>query len=78
MIRAINVPDEFEEKPRILLFICENDAYPALDMVGFHRMQYNAWLRVIPMRCLGSMHLVWIADALAKGFDGMFLMGCEK
>jgi quinone-modifying oxidoreductase subunit QmoB len=78
MIKAINVPDEFEEKPRILLFICENDAYPALDMVGFHRMQYNAWLRVIPMRCLGSMHLVWIADALAKGIDGMFLMGCEK
>ena len=24
------------------------------------------------------MHLVWIADALANGFDGMFLMGCEK
>ena len=29
------------------------------------------------MRCLGSMNLVWIADALSKGIDGILLLGCK-
>ncbi len=77
IIKSINVPDEFEEKPRILVFCCENDAYPALDMVGLRKMNYNAWIRVIPLRCLGSLNLVWIADSLSKGIDGIFLLGCR-
>jgi quinone-modifying oxidoreductase subunit QmoB len=31
MVKAVNIPDELDEKPRILAFFCENDAYPALD-----------------------------------------------
>ena len=77
MIKAIEVPEEDEEKPRILVLACENDAFAALDMVGLHRMKYNAWVRVIPLRCLGSMNLVWIADSLSKGIDGIILMGCK-
>ncbi len=34
MIKAIEVPDEDEEKPRVLALVCENDAYPALDLAG--------------------------------------------
>jgi quinone-modifying oxidoreductase subunit QmoB len=78
MIKAIHVPDEFEEKPRILAFICENDALPAVDMVGLKRMQYNAMIRIIPLRCLGSMNTIWIGDALSSGFDGIILIGCKK
>ena len=52
IIKSINVPDEYEEKPRIVVLCCENDAYPSLDMSGLRRMNYNAWVRVIPMRCL--------------------------
>jgi quinone-modifying oxidoreductase subunit QmoB len=77
MIKAIEVPEEDEEKPRILVLACENDAYPALDMVGLNRMTHNAWIRVIPMRCLGSMNLIWIADSLSKGIDGVILLGCQ-
>ncbi len=77
MIKAIEVPEEEEEKPRILVLACENDAYPALDMAGLNRMTYNAWVRVIPLRCLGSMNLVWIADTLSKGVDGVLLLGCQ-
>ena len=29
------------------------------------------------MRCLGSMNIVWIADALSRGFDGVLLLGCR-
>jgi quinone-modifying oxidoreductase subunit QmoB len=78
MIKAIHVPDEFEEKPRILCFVCENDALPALDMVGVKRLQYNSMLRTIPLRCLGSINPIWIGDALAAGFDGVILLGCKK
>jgi quinone-modifying oxidoreductase subunit QmoB len=77
MVKAIEVPEEDEEKPRILVLACENDAYPALDMAGINRMTYNAWVRVIPMRCLGSFNLVWIADSLSRGIDGIFLLGCQ-
>ncbi len=78
MIGAIEVPDEFDEKPRILIFACENDAYPALDMAGLNRYQYSAFIRVIPVRCLGSVPLLWVATALEKGFDGIMLMGCKS
>jgi quinone-modifying oxidoreductase subunit QmoB len=77
MIKSIEVPDEYDEKPRILLLVCENDAYPALDMVGLRRMKYNSWLRAISMRCLGSLNLIFIADALSKGIDGVLLLGCR-
>ena len=77
MIKAIEIPEELEEKPRILVFACENDAIPALDMAGINRLQYNPWIRIIPVRCLGSLNLVWIADAMSAGFDGVLLMGCR-
>ncbi|MCE5335441.1 MAG: hydrogenase iron-sulfur subunit [Desulfobacteraceae bacterium] len=77
IIKSINVPDEYEEKPRILVLTCENDAYPALDMVGLRKLNFNPWVRVIPVRCLGSLNLVWIADSLSKGIDGIMLLGCR-
>ncbi|MEW5898696.1 MAG: hydrogenase iron-sulfur subunit [Bacillota bacterium] len=77
MLKAIEVPEEDEEKPRILVFACENDAYPALDMAGLNRLSISPWVRIIPVRCLGSMNLVWIADALSKGIDGILLLGCK-
>jgi quinone-modifying oxidoreductase subunit QmoB len=77
MIKKIHIPDEEEEKPRILVFICENDALPALDMAALRRKQYSPFVRFIPVRCLGSMNIVWIADALSSGFDAVMLMGCR-
>ena len=77
MIKAIEVPEEEEEKLRVLLFMCENDAYPALDVAGMNHVVYDASVRVIPLRCLGSMNIVWIADALSRGIDGVMLMGCK-
>jgi quinone-modifying oxidoreductase subunit QmoB len=77
MVKAIEVPDETEDKPRILIFACENDAYPALDQAGANRALYDASVRIIPLRCLGSMNIVWIADALSRGIDGVLLLGCK-
>ena len=77
-IKAIDMPDEFDEKPRILILACENDAYPALDMAAHKRIEYNAFVRVVPIRCLGSVNMIWVTDALNAGFDGIMLMGCKK
>ncbi len=76
MIKGIHVPDEYEEKPRMVVFICENDAYPAVDMAGIKGHQYSPFVRFVPLRCLGNINLVWIADALSKGIDGVMLIGC--
>jgi quinone-modifying oxidoreductase subunit QmoB len=77
MIKSIEIPDEDEEKPRILAFLCENDAFPALDLVGQHRLQVNPFIRVIPVRCLGSINPVWVSEAMSAGFDGVLLIGCK-
>ncbi len=61
----------------MVCFICENDAYPALDMAGINRLEYSPFVRFIPLRCLGNINMVWIADALSKGIDGIMLIGCK-
>jgi len=80
MVKAVGVPseDDFDEPPfRILGLVCENDAYPALDIAGLNRLSYSADVRLIPVRCLGSVNVIWIKDALAQGMDGVFLLGCK-
>ena len=78
MIKSIYVPeDPTDENYRILVFACENDAYPALDVLGLNKINLSSNIRVIPVRCLGSINNVWYADALSKGIDGILLLGCK-
>ena len=77
-LKAVDIPDEFDEKPRILVLACENDAYPALDMAAQNRLEYSAFARIIPVRCLGSVSLSWITDSMNSGYDGVILMGCPS
>ncbi len=78
MIKAVEVPEEDEEKPRIVALLCENDAYPALDKAALAGAKWNPWVRIIPVRCLGACNNVWIADALSRGIDGLVLIGCKS
>ena len=77
-IKNCDIPDEFDEKPRILVLACESDAYPALDQGAMNGVEINPWARVIPVRCLGSISLSWITDAMNSGYDGVVLMGCRR
>ncbi len=77
-IKHVDMPDEFEEKPRILVLACENDAYPALDMAAQRGVEYSPYTRIIPVRCLGSVNTIWITDAMNSGYDGVVMMGCQK
>jgi quinone-modifying oxidoreductase subunit QmoB len=76
MIKAFEVPEDFEEKPRIIALMCENDALPALETAAANGATWNPWTRIIPVRCLGSMNIVWLAEALSRGVDGVILIGC--
>jgi len=77
MIKAIEIPDEEDEKPRYLAFVCENDALPALEMAAYKRLKISPMVRFIPVRCLGSVNTVWIGDALSSGMDGIMEFGCK-
>ncbi|MFH1049556.1 MAG: hydrogenase iron-sulfur subunit [bacterium] len=80
MIKSIYIPTEEEDgvaTPRIIAFMCENDAYPSLDIVARKRIQISPYFRIIPVRCLGSVSTSWIADSLSQGFDGALLIGCK-
>ena len=80
VIKSIYVPTEEEDgeaTPRIIAFLCENDAYPSLDIAASKGKQISPYIRFIPVRCLGSMNTSWIADSLSQGFDGAILIGCK-
>lgn len=76
MIKSVEVPEDDEDRLRVLVFVCENDAYPAIDMAGMKGFGINHMIRFIPVRCLGSVNMAWIRDALSAGMDGALLLGC--
>lgn len=77
MVKSVEVPDDDEDKLRIVAFVCENDAYPCIDMAAMRNISLNSLVRIIPVRCLGSVNMVWIKDALSSGMDGALLLGCK-
>ncbi|MEN8257764.1 MAG: FAD-dependent oxidoreductase [Thermodesulfobacteriota bacterium] len=77
MVKAVEVPEDEDDKLRIIVFACENDAYPTLDMAAMRKHSVNNLIRVIPVRCLGSVNMAWIRDALSAGMDGALLLGCK-
>ncbi len=77
MIKATEMPEQGYEQYRFMAFVCENDAYPALDMLAYKRMNLPVSFRVIPVRCLGAVNVSFIKDAMSKGYDGIILLGCK-
>ena len=76
MLKTIDVSDD-EDTFRIACLVCENDSYPAIDTAVLSGKKIDPSVRFVSMRCLGGMNLVWVADALSKGIDGMLLLGCK-
>lgn len=64
--------------PRILVLACENDAYPAIDMAGINRATLPGSVRIVPVRCLGSVNRAVVSDAVIAGYDAVALMGCKS
>uniref|UniRef100_A0A832GP60 FAD-dependent oxidoreductase n=1 Tax=Caldimicrobium thiodismutans TaxID=1653476 RepID=A0A832GP60_9BACT len=77
MIKATEMPEQGYEQYRFMAFVCENDAYPALDMLAYKRISIPVFFRIIPVRCLGAVNVSFIKDAMSKGYDGILLLGCK-
>ncbi len=77
MTKCISMPPEEDEKPRVVIFACENDIVPAFDTAGLERIKLSPFIRVISVRCAGSMSLVFVNDALGAGVDGILVLGCK-
>ncbi len=76
-IKNVEVPDEWDERPRVLVLACENDAIPAMEAAGQHGLTFSSFVRIIPVRCLGAVNVVFIKEAISNGFDGVLLFGCK-
>jgi len=74
MLKNVEVPDD---GLRVIVLACENDAYPAIDTAALKKHKLHPAVRIIPVRCLGSTNLVWVADAFSRGVDGLLLLGCK-
>ncbi len=76
MIKSVEIKSD---KTQIIVFACLNDAYPSLDIAlkKGGRMPPEVEL-VIPVPCIGSVNMRWIADTLSLGIDGILLLGCRS
>ena len=77
MLKACEMPEPDYGLYRIVAFVCENDALPALDMAAYHRANFPLSIRFIPVRCLGAVNVAWVRDAMSGGWDGVLMLGCK-
>ncbi len=77
MIKATEMPEQGYGLYRLMAFVCENDALPALEIAAYQKKNIPVSFRIIPVRCLGSVNVAFVKDAMSKGYDGILLLGCK-
>ncbi|MCL6638336.1 MAG: FAD-dependent oxidoreductase [Firmicutes bacterium] len=70
------VKDVLPGEPFVVAFMCENDAYRALLDTDGEAVPPN--IHVIPVRCLGSVNMLVVQDAVPRGVDGFIFAGCRS
>jgi len=64
-------------EPKILAFACNWCSYAGADLAGVSRIQYPPNIRIVRVMCSGRVDPTFILDALAKGVDGVMVLGCH-
>ena len=64
-------------EPKILAFACNWCSYAGADLAGVSRIQYPSNLRIIRVMCSGRIDAIHLLNALAKGVDGVMVLGCH-
>jgi len=59
--------------PRILVFSTNNISDPGIDLAGSSHMHYSPNVTVISVPCTSGIKPSWIAYAVERGFDGVFI-----
>jgi coenzyme F420-reducing hydrogenase delta subunit len=60
-------------EPRILVFSTHNISDPGIDLAGSSHMHYTPGVFVMSMPCTSGIKPAWIAHAIGRGFDGVFI-----
>lgn len=64
-------------KPKVLVFTCNWCSYAGADLAGVSRLQIKPYFRVIRTMCSGRVNPELVLEALAKGADGVLVLGCH-
>jgi F420-non-reducing hydrogenase iron-sulfur subunit len=64
-------------EPRLVGFLCNWCSYTGADLAGTARMKYPPNVRVIRVMCSGRVDPNFILEALARGADGVLVLGCH-
>jgi coenzyme F420-reducing hydrogenase delta subunit len=59
--------------PKILVFSTNNISDPGIDLAGSSHLHYSPTVMVISMPCTSGIKPSWIAYAIERGFDGVFI-----
>jgi coenzyme F420-reducing hydrogenase delta subunit len=59
--------------PRILVFSTNNISDPGIDLAGSSHMHYSPGVMVMGLPCTSGIKPAWIAHAIERGFDGVFI-----
>ena len=65
------------EEPRVIVYICNWNAYSALETAGAQGLSYPANVYPIRVMCLGRLHPGLILKAFELGAAGVLLLGCR-
>ncbi len=65
-----------EPDSRIIVYICNWNAYSGLETAGFQGLSYPANVHPIRVMCLGRLHPGLILKAFELGAAGVLLLGC--
>lgn len=60
-------------EPRILVFSTNNISDPGIDLAGSSHMHYSPGVMVMGLPCTSGIKPAWIAHAIERGFDGVFI-----
>lgn len=60
-------------EPKILVFSTDPISDPGVDFAGGSHMQYSPSVLVVSVPCSSAIRPTWIAYALERGFDGVFI-----
>jgi coenzyme F420-reducing hydrogenase delta subunit len=60
----------------ILLFSTNAISDLGIDLAGSAHLHYSPAVQVIPLPCSSGIRPAWVAHALERGFDGVFVAAC--
>ncbi len=73
----VEILDQIDYEPKILMFACNWCSYAGLDLAGTSRVRYPSNVTVMKTMCSGRVEPSFIMKALSNGIDGVIISMCH-